>query len=67
RAPGTLPEVYGLLDGVSSLRCRHMDNGGAWQDTWPVAGNAAALPRAVAVEITLKDGVTLQRMFALPS
>lgn len=67
RAPGTLPEVYVLLDGVSSLRFRHLDNNGAWQDIWPVAGNAAALPRAVAIEITVKDGVTLQRMFALPS
>ena len=67
RAPGTRPEVYVLLEGVSSLRFRHMDGSGAWQDAWPVAGVAGALPRALAVEITLKDGVTLQRIFALPS
>jgi len=67
RAPGTRPEVYVLLEGVSSLRFRHMDSSGAWQDVWPVAGVAGALPRALAVEITLKDGVTLQRLFALPS
>jgi len=67
RAPGTRPEVYILLEGVSSLRFRHMDSSGAWQDIWPVAGVTAALPRALAVEITLKDGVTLQRLFALPS
>ena len=67
RAPGTRPEIYVLLEGVSSLRFRHMDSSGAWRDVWPVAGVAAALPRALAVEITLKDGVTLQRLFALPS
>jgi len=67
RAPGTRPEIHVLLEGVSSLRFRHMDSSGAWQDVWPVAGVATALPRALAVEITLKDGVTLQRLFALPS
>ena len=67
RAPGTRPEIYVLLEGVTNLRFRHMDTSGAWQDIWPVAGVVGALPRALAVEITLKDGVTLQRLFALPS
>lgn len=67
RAPDTQPEAYVLLEGVSSLRFRHMDSSGTWQDIWPVAGGRDVLPRAVAVEITLKDGVTLHRLFALPS
>ena len=67
RAPASRPEVYVLLEGVSSLRFRHMDSSGAWQDTWPAAGSRDALPRALAVEITLKDGATLHRTFALPS
>ncbi|MCX7175991.1 MAG: type II secretion system minor pseudopilin GspJ [Proteobacteria bacterium] len=67
RAPGTQPEVYALLEGVSGLRFRHLDSTGTWQDTWPVTGIKDVLPRALAVEITLKDGVTLHRLFALPS
>jgi len=67
RAAGSRPEVYVLLEGVGSLRFRHMDSSGAWQDIWPVAGAAGGLPRALGVEITLKDGVRLQRLFALPS
>lgn len=67
RAPASGPEVYVLLEGVGSLRFRHLDSSGAWQDIWPIAGSRDALPRALAVEITLKDGVTLRRTFALPS
>lgn len=69
RAPASRPEVYVLLEGVSSLRFRHMDSSGAWQDIWPVpgVGSRDALPRALAIEITLKDGITLHRTFALPS
>lgn len=67
RAPSTSPEVYVLLDGVSALRFRHLDATGNWQDIWPVSGSRDTLPRALAVEITLRDGVTLHRLFALPS
>lgn len=66
RAPGTQPEVYVVLEGVGSLQFRYLDSAGAWQEIWPVAGVREALPRAVAVDITLKDGVTLHRLFALP-
>ena len=67
RAPDTRPETYVLLEGVSSLRFRHMDSSGTWQDSWPVTGGRDVLPRALAIELTLKDGVTLHRVFALPS
>lgn len=66
RAPSTQPEVYVLLEGVGSLRFRHLDSTGRWQDIWPVAGVNEVLPRAVAIEMTLKDGVALHRLFALP-
>ncbi|MFA6440942.1 MAG: type II secretion system minor pseudopilin GspJ [Sterolibacterium sp.] len=67
RAPGTQPEVYVVLEGVGSLHFRYLDSAGAWQEIWPAAGVREALPRAVAVDITLKDGVTLHRLFALPT
>jgi general secretion pathway protein J len=66
-APSSVPDVYTLLEGVGSLRFRHLDATGTWQDRWPLAGAKEALPRAIAVEITLRDGTALQRVFALPS
>lgn len=67
RAPGTVPAVYVLLEGVSNLHFRYLDSTGAWQESWPVTGIKEVLPRAIAVEITLSDGVILNRVFALPS
>ncbi|MFA7271077.1 MAG: type II secretion system minor pseudopilin GspJ [Sterolibacterium sp.] len=67
RAPGTLPEIYVLLEGVSSLTFRYLDSTGTWQDNWPVVNGKDTLPRAVAVEITMNDGISLHRLFALPS
>lgn len=67
RAPGSLPETYVLLEGVSTLTFRYMDSAGNWQDSWPVVGSREVLPRAVALEMTMKDGITLHRLFALPS
>ena len=66
RAPSSQPEVYVLLEDVGSLNFRYLDAAGTWQLTWPVAGNAEVLPRAVAVEMDLGKGVKLQRVFALP-
>lgn len=67
RAPGGLPEVHVLLEGVSSLNFRYLDSAGIWQDSWPIVGSRETLPRALAVEITLNDGTNLHRLFALPS
>ncbi|MCX7169330.1 MAG: type II secretion system minor pseudopilin GspJ, partial [Proteobacteria bacterium] len=67
RAPGSLPEIYVLLEGVSTLNFRYLDSGGTWQDNWPIVGSKETLPRAIAVEITLNDGTNLHRLFALPS
>lgn len=67
RAPATMPDVYVLLEGVSSLTFRYLDSAGVWQDNWPTLGSKEAFPRALAVEITLTDGTSLHRMFALPS
>ncbi len=67
RAPNTLPEVYVLLEGVSNLHFRHLDAAGRWQDVWPFPGGTEILPRAIAVELDLSNGIKLNRVFALPS
>ena len=65
RAPGSVPEVHPLLDNVRTLRVQHLDAKGVWQEQWPVS-DAEPLPRAVALELTLAEGPTLKRIFALP-
>jgi len=67
RAPNSLPEVYTLLEGVSSLDFHHLDAAGNWQEVWPAAGGKEILPRAIAVDLVLSDGTRLHRVFALPS
>lgn len=67
RASGSLPEIYVLLEGVSTLNFRYLDSTGTWQDNWPTVGSKETLPRAIAVEITLNDSTNLHRLFALPS
>ena len=67
RVPNSRPEVYTLLEGVSALRFRYLDAAGAWQEIWPVNGDKEPLPRAVEVNLTLRDGTELHRVFALPS
>ncbi len=61
------PEVYPLLDNVEQLRLRHLDTGGAWQEVWPVGSDPMALPRGVDIELRLRGGLHLRRVFALPS
>jgi len=65
RAPSSQPEVYPLLRDVSALRFRYLDANGSWQAQWPVT-QIQAPPRAVSVEITLAEGPTVKRIFALP-
>lgn len=65
RAPGTSAEAYTLLTNVRALRFRHLDAKGIWQEEWPTS-KAEPLPRAVAIELTLAEGPTVTRIFALP-
>jgi general secretion pathway protein J len=65
RAPGSAAEVFPLLENVRALRVRHLDSLGVWQDEWPVS-EAEPLPRAVSIEVTLAEGTSLMRVFALP-
>ncbi|MFI4982215.1 MAG: type II secretion system protein GspJ [Nevskiales bacterium] len=67
RAPSSQPEVFSLLEGVGTLHFRHLDAAGIWQESWPLSDSSDPLPRAIEVELTMKDGTLLHRVFALPS
>ena len=65
RAPASPAEVYPLLEQVSALQFRHLDAQGVWQEQWPVK-DTEPLPRAVSIELTLAEGPSVKRIFALP-
>ena len=65
RAPGSRAEVYPILEDVRALRVLHLDARGIWQDRWPLS-DAEPLPRAVSIELTLAEGPSVKRVFALP-
>ena len=65
RGPASVAEVYPLLENVSALLFRHLDARGVWQDHWPLS-DTEPLPRAVSIELTLADGPSVKRIFALP-
>lgn len=53
----SLPQVQNVLDGVTAMSLRYMDDNGDWQDSWPPAGltedeRLDRLPRAL--ELTLE-------------
>lgn len=55
-----------VLRGVTDLRLRYLDANGGWAPTWPPAEGEWRLPRAVALELTPREGPALSRVFALP-
>ena len=61
---GTSPtDAAVLLEGVTSVTVEFRDDKGAWRDDW-TAADANALPRAVALTVTL-EGKPEQRMLFL--
>jgi general secretion pathway protein J len=66
QGPRTVPDARPLLAGVAGFGLRYLDRQGAWQQSWPVPGQQAALPAAVEVEIALVGGDKARRVFALP-
>lgn len=63
--PQAKPVRYPLLEGVRQLKWRYLDGGNNWQEIWPLPGNAASLPRAAELTLTLASGEILTRIFAL--
>ena len=66
RAPASPVEVYPLLEHVSALQFRYLDAHGVWQEQWPINNETEPLPRAISIELTLAEGLSVKRIFALP-
>ncbi len=74
-APRTVPRAVPALTGVREAKWRAMDGGGNWQNVWrstPVSASGATsiiapslMPAALELSITLANGETFTRVFAL--
>ncbi len=59
-----VPTSYALLDHVTAFRVQAAMADGRWSERWPLR-DQDELPRGVRVELTLDDGMRLERVFAL--
>jgi general secretion pathway protein J len=66
QAPRTAPQVLPLASGISAFELRYLDNKGAWQPNWPIAGREEVMPSAVEVAIVLSSKERVTRIFLLP-
>lgn len=63
------PEVFEVLENVSDLTFKYLSKDGRWMLTWPDPTSSndpdAVFPRAVSLEITMRSGEKIQRLFSL--
>lgn len=64
-APHSVPTVDVVLEGVSELSLRYLNSRFAWEQQWPSGREESSLPRALEVELLLKSGEKLTRVFSL--
>jgi len=58
------PSVFALLPDIRGFRVAALTSDNRWTERWPLrAGDD--IPRAVRVELTLEDGTSIERWFAL--
>ncbi len=64
-APYTVPKVDVVLDEVNAFNLRYLSSSFAWEAQWPPQAPDAHTPKAVEVELILKSGEKLTRIFSL--
>jgi general secretion pathway protein J len=68
QAPRTTPEANILIGDIADLKFQYLDKQRQWQTRWPQTtaqtdGGSPELPKAVKVDVTLKSGEALTRLF----
>jgi general secretion pathway protein J len=56
---------YTALRGVKLFELHLLDDGGAWQPSWPSGANVSVLPRALRVRVVLATGEDVVRVLAV--
>ena len=64
-APYSVPSVDVVLENVSEFSLHYLSSRFAWEQQWPPRTGESALPKALQVELLLKSGEKLTRIFSL--
>jgi general secretion pathway protein J len=64
-APGQLPRIDTMVEGVRSLRLRYMNEYAVFRPLWPFPQDIRLRPNAVEISLTLESGETITRLFSL--
>ena len=64
-APSAAPVRHVVLAGINTFEVHYLDAHLIWTDTWPAAGSAAAIPRAMRLRLELASGENIVRVFML--
>ncbi len=70
QAPRSTPTVHRLMGPLSNASWRAMDSAGQWQNVWRStdvsdAGKPGVFPSALELQLTLRNGQTVRRVFAV--
>ncbi|GAB4118946.1 MAG: GspJ family T2SS minor pseudopilin variant XcpW [Sideroxydans sp.] len=65
-APYNTPSADVVLEGIREFKLRYLNNSMAWETQWPPKNGALTPPKALEVELLLKSGEKLTRVFSLP-
>jgi general secretion pathway protein J len=64
-APYSVPDVDVVLEGVNEFKLRYLSNRFVWEEQWPPKVGGLTPPKAIEVELLLKNGEKLTRVFSL--
>lgn len=64
-APNATPSVNPILENVTDMQLRALNQDGSWSAVWPVGQQANALPRAIEAQFVLAGGERITRIFPL--
>jgi general secretion pathway protein J len=65
RAPGTVPDIQPLLEGVERIEFRLLDRSGRAHSIWPQPRGGDALPRAVELRLSVTGIGEVRRLLEL--
>lgn len=66
-SPESTPARYAVLSDVTRFEVHYLGAALGWEDRWPVADVAAAIPKAIRLRLRLASGEDIVRIYALHS
>jgi general secretion pathway protein J len=66
QAPETISHSRKILSNVDDMKIDYLDNGHAFRQQWPIAGEAKqVLPRAIKITLTITDAGSVSQLYVI--